>query len=127
MRHNDAGWQLLSLERALTPGRHADADWAGGTRQACSRTASRVARRATRSSHIRLARECLSHPREKRGEITESSLVDYVKKGSKHHLICGKKGTSSKLTATAAYVNDVARTLALVDGTSSSHCEVKVR
>ncbi|MCC2280981.1 transposase [Streptomyces sp. ET3-23] len=35
---------------------------------------------------------------------------------SKHHLICDGKGTPFKVITTAANVNDVTRTLALVDG-----------
>ncbi|MYT79308.1 transposase [Streptomyces sp. SID8364] len=38
------------------------------------------------------------------------------KTGSKHHLICDGRGTPLKVMTTAANVNDVTRTLALVDG-----------
>ena len=36
--------------------------------------------------------------------------------GSKHHLICDGRGTPLKVITTAANVNDVTQTLALVDG-----------
>lgn len=39
--------------------------------------------------------------------------------GSKHHLICDGRGTPLKVITTAANVNDVTRTLALVDGIPS--------
>ena len=37
-------------------------------------------------------------------------------RGSKHHLICDGRGTPLKVIITAANVNDVTQTLALVDG-----------
>lgn len=58
----------------------------------------------------------LPHPREKGGAGTGPSPVDRGKKGSKHHLICDGKGTPLKVITTAANVNDVTQTLALVDG-----------
>jgi transposase len=50
------------------------------------------------------------------GEATGPSPVDRGKTGSKHHLICDGKGTPFKVVTTAANVNDVTQTLALVDG-----------
>ncbi|MGP4092628.1 transposase, partial [Streptomyces sp. KR55] len=50
------------------------------------------------------------------GEATGPSPVDRGKTGSKHHLICDGRGTPLKVITTAADVNDVTRTLALVDG-----------
>ncbi|MFF7076566.1 transposase [Streptomyces lavendulae] len=44
------------------------------------------------------------------------SPVDRRKTGSKHHLICDGRGTPLKVVTTAANVNDVTQTLALVDG-----------
>ncbi|ATZ28565.1 Transposase DDE domain protein [Streptomyces lavendulae subsp. lavendulae] len=44
------------------------------------------------------------------------SPVDRRKTGSKHHLICDGRGTPLKVITTAANVNDVTQTLALVDG-----------
>lgn len=58
----------------------------------------------------------LSRPREKGGADTGPSPVDRRKTGSKHHLICDGRGTPFKVITTAANVNDVTQTLALVDG-----------
>ncbi len=58
----------------------------------------------------------LSHPREKGGPDTGPSPVDRRKTGSKHHLICDGRGTPLKVITTAANVNDVTQTLALVKG-----------
>ncbi|MFD2118459.1 IS5 family transposase [Streptomyces cirratus] len=58
----------------------------------------------------------LPHPREKGGADTGPSPVDRRKTGSKHHLICDGRGTPLKVITTAANVNDVTQTLALVDG-----------
>ncbi len=58
----------------------------------------------------------LPHPGEKGGADTGPSPVDRRKTGSKHHLICDGRGTPLKVITTAANVNDVTQTLALVDG-----------
>ncbi|MET9811180.1 transposase [Streptomyces halstedii] len=58
----------------------------------------------------------LPHPREKGGPDTGPSPVDRRKTGRKHHLICDGRGTPLKVITTAANVNDVTQTLALVDG-----------
>lgn len=50
------------------------------------------------------------------GADTGPSPVDRHKTGSKHHLICDGRGTPLKVITTAANVNDVTQTLALVDG-----------
>ncbi|MGX1027495.1 transposase [Streptomyces ambofaciens] len=52
----------------------------------------------------------------KGGADTGPSPVDRRKTGSKHHLICDGRGTPLKVITTAANVNDVTQTLALVDG-----------
>ncbi|WP_328450838.1 IS5 family transposase [Streptomyces sp. NBC_00386] len=52
----------------------------------------------------------------KGGADTGPSPVDRRKTGSKHHLICDGRGTPLKAITTAADVNDVTQTLALVDG-----------
>ncbi|MFG2395321.1 transposase [Streptomyces lavendulae] len=44
------------------------------------------------------------------------SPVDRRKTGSRHHLICDGRGTPLNVITTAANVNDVTQTLALVDG-----------
>ncbi|NEA58261.1 transposase [Streptomyces sp. SID13666] len=58
----------------------------------------------------------LPRPRQKRGDATGPSPVDRRKTGSKHHLICDGKGTPLHVITTAANVNDITQTLALVDG-----------
>ncbi|MGW3478783.1 transposase [Streptomyces althioticus] len=55
-------------------------------------------------------------PRQKGGADTGPSPVDRRRRGSKHHLICDGRGTPLKVITTAANVNDVTQTLALVDG-----------
>jgi hypothetical protein len=65
------------------------------------------------------SRACVdaSHIRAKKGgEATGPSPVDCGKTGSRHHLICDGNGTPFKVITTAANVNDVTQTLALVDG-----------
>ncbi|MFG3023557.1 IS5 family transposase [Streptomyces sp. NPDC048254] len=52
----------------------------------------------------------------KGGVATGPSPVDRRKAGSKHHLICDGKGTPLHVITTAANVNDITQTLALVDG-----------
>ncbi|WP_306190745.1 IS5 family transposase [Streptomyces sp. MK5] len=52
----------------------------------------------------------------KRGDATGPSLADRGKTGSKRHLICDGNGIPFKVITTAANVNDVSQTLALVDG-----------
>ncbi|WP_405908718.1 transposase [Streptomyces sp. NBC_00828] len=54
--------------------------------------------------------------RKEGGADTGPSPVDRRKTGSKHHLICDGRGTPLKVITTAANVNDVTQTLALVDG-----------
>ncbi|MFG3199897.1 IS5 family transposase [Streptomyces sp. NPDC048208] len=65
------------------------------------------------------SRACVdgSHIRAKKGGAdTGPSPVDRRKRGSKHHLICDGRGTPLKVITTAANVNDVTQTVALVDG-----------
>ncbi|WP_411771910.1 hypothetical protein [Streptomyces gramineus] len=47
---------------------------------------------------------------------TGPSPVDRRKTGSKHHLLCARRSTPLKALTTAAKVNDVTQTHALVDG-----------
>jgi transposase len=78
------------------------------------------ARRAERGRRTRLvprARGRLPHPREKGDADTGPSPVDRRETGSEHHLICDGRGTPFKVVTTAANVNDVTQTVALVDGT----------
>ncbi|MFK0211137.1 transposase [Streptomyces sp. NPDC090298] len=65
------------------------------------------------------SRACVdgSHVRAKQGGAdTGPSPVDRQKTGSKHHLICDGRGTPLTVITTAANVNDVTQTLALIDG-----------
>ncbi|WP_415923506.1 transposase [Streptomyces sp. WI03-4A] len=55
------------------------------------------------------------HVRAKRGSGTGPSPVDRRKTGSRHPLIRDGRGTPLKVITTAANVNDVTQTLALVD------------
>ncbi|MEU2624955.1 transposase [Streptomyces sp. NPDC007157] len=58
-----------------------------------------------------------SHVRAKKGGVaTGPSPVDRRKSGSKHHLICDGKGTPLHVITTAANVNGITQTVALVDG-----------
>ena len=84
-------------------------------REAAPPPAGRVAR-GRRPGLDACLRGRLPHSRDKRGEATGPSPVDRGKTGSKHHLICDGKGTPFKVITTAANVNDVTQTLALVDG-----------
>lgn len=82
-------------------------------------TAPRPARQAARGRRAGLVqslRRRFARPRQKRGADTGPSPVDRRKTGSKHHLICDGRGTPLKVITTAANVNDVTQTLALVDG-----------
>lgn len=118
--YDDIAWQLLPLELGVRlrtdllaqPGAVA----AGrGLRPA----APHPARRAEHGRRARLVtglRGRLAHPCEKGGADTGPSPVDRRKTGSKHHLICDGRGTPLKVITTAANVNDVTQTLALVDG-----------
>ncbi|MFF7987857.1 transposase [Streptomyces sp. NPDC007901] len=54
--------------------------------------------------------------RKKGGEATGPSPVDRRKTGSKHHLLSDGGGIPFHVITTAANVNDVTQTLALVDG-----------
>ncbi|MGW7405974.1 IS5 family transposase [Streptomyces sp. NPDC054833] len=118
--HQDLAWQLLSLEPDF------------GSRQTCSRRLDRWQQRGVfdqlhrillaklnASGELDWSRACVdgSHIRAKRGgAATGPSPVDRRKTGSKHHLICDGKGTLLRAITTAANVNDITQTLALVDG-----------
>ncbi|MEU9774266.1 transposase [Streptomyces sp. NPDC047968] len=52
----------------------------------------------------------------KGGADTSPSPVDRRETGNKHHLICDGRGTPLKVITTAANVNAVTQTPALVDG-----------
>ncbi|MFE2157095.1 transposase [Streptomyces lydicus] len=74
----------------------------------------RIARLTARVERVPLS--LLGIRAEKGGADTGPSPVDRLETGSKHHLICNRRGTPLKAITTAANVNDIAQTLALVDG-----------
>ncbi|WP_405958964.1 IS5 family transposase [Streptomyces sp. NBC_00868] len=117
--HNDIAWQLLPPELGF------------GSGQTCWRRLERwqqagvfdqlhriLLAELNASGRLDWSRACVdgSHPGEKGGTDTSPSPVDRPKTGSKHHLICDGRGTPLKVVTTAANVNDVTQTLALVDG-----------
>ncbi|MFC5033140.1 transposase [Streptomyces sp. So13.3] len=72
--------------------------------------------RGRRTQLVTGTRGRLPHPRERGFADTGPSPVDRRKTGSKHHLICDGRGTPLKVITTAANVNDVTQSPALVDG-----------
>ncbi|WP_373430905.1 IS5 family transposase [Streptomyces canus] len=117
--HQDIAWQLLPPELGF------------GSGQTCWRRLDRwqqagVFRQLHRillaklhaAGELDWSRACVDGPcpREKGGAATGPSPVDRRKTGSKHHLICDGKGTPLHVITTAANVNDITQTLALVDG-----------
>ncbi|WP_417801390.1 MULTISPECIES: IS5 family transposase [Streptomyces] len=117
--HNDIAWQLLPLELGF------------GSGQTCWRRLERwqkagvfeqlhriLLAELNAAGELDWTRACVDgpHPRERGGSDTGPSPVDRRKTGSKHHLICDGRGTPLKVITTAANVNDVTQTLALVDG-----------
>ncbi|MDX3229633.1 IS5 family transposase [Streptomyces sp. ME19-01-6] len=118
--HNDIAWQLLPLELGF------------GSGQTCWRRLDRwqqagvfdqlhliLLAELNAAGELDWSRACVdgSHVRAKKGGAdTGPSPVDRRKTGSKHHLICDGKGTPLKVITTAANVNDITQTLALVDG-----------
>ncbi|MBT2509215.1 IS5 family transposase [Streptomyces sp. ISL-98] len=118
--YNDIAWQLLPPELGF------------GSGQTCWRRLDRWQKAGVFDQLHRIllaelhaageldwSRACVdgSHIRAKNGGAkTGPSPVDRRKAGSKHHLICDGRGTPLKVITTAANVNDVTQTLALVDG-----------
>ncbi|MFE7011520.1 IS5 family transposase [Streptomyces sp. NPDC057651] len=119
--HQDIAWQLLSLELGF------------GSGQTCWRRLGRrqqagffeqlhriLLAKLNAVGELDWSRACMdgSHVRAKRGGSRETgpSPVYRRKTGTKHHLICDGKGTPLKTITTAANVNDITQTLALVDG-----------
>nr|WP_234323557.1 IS5 family transposase [Streptomyces sp. NRRL F-2580] len=118
--HNDIAWQLLPPELGF------------GSGQTCWRRLERwqqagvfdqlhriLLAELNAAGQLDWSRACVdgSHIRAKKGGVdTGPSPVDRRKTGSKHHLICDGRGTPLKVITTAANVNDVTQTLALVDG-----------
>ncbi|MER5194097.1 IS5 family transposase [Streptomyces sp. NPDC002755] len=117
--HQDIAWQLLPLELGF------------GSGQTCWRRLDRwqqtgvfdqlhriLLAKLNAAGELDWSRVCVDgpRPREKGGAATGPSPVDRRKTGSKHHPICDGKGTPLKVLTTAANVNDITQTLALVDG-----------
>ncbi|MFJ8827653.1 IS5 family transposase [Streptomyces sp. NPDC102467] len=121
--HQDIAWQLLPPERGF------------GSGQTCWRRLERwqqagvfdqlhrvLLAKLHAAGELDWSRTCVdgSHVRAKKGgTATGPSPVDRRKTGSKHHLICDGKGTPLHVITTAANVNDITQTLALVDGIPS--------
>ncbi|MEU0821361.1 IS5 family transposase [Streptomyces mirabilis] len=117
--HNDIAWQLLPLELGF------------GSGQTCWRRLEQwqqvdvfdqlhriLLAELNAAGQLDWSRACVdgSHIHANRGgSDTGPSPVDCRKTGSKHHLICDGRGTPLKVITTAANVNDVTQTLALVD------------
>lgn len=116
--YNDIAWQLLPLETGFgtdllaPPGAVAES----GSLRPAPPALARGAERSRRTRLVTCVRGRFPRPREKGGADTGPSPVDRRKTGSKHHLICDGRGTPLKVITTAANVNDVTKTLALVDG-----------
>ncbi|MET8717482.1 IS5 family transposase [Streptomyces sp. NPDC004735] len=119
--HNDIAWQLLPLELGF------------GSDQSCWRRLARwqsagvfdqlhrvLLAKLNAAGELDWSRACVDgpHPGKNGGADTGPSPVDRRETGSKHHLICDGRGTPFKVITTAANVNDVTQTLALVDGIS---------
>ncbi|WP_443034191.1 IS5 family transposase [Streptomyces sp. BE282] len=118
--YNDIAWQLLSLELRLGSGqtcwRRLDRWQKAGVFDRLHRV---LLAELNAAGELDWSRACVdgSHVRAKKGgPDTGPSPVDRRKTGSKHHLICDGRGTPLKVITTAATVNDVTQTLALVDG-----------
>ncbi len=114
--YNDIAWQLLPLELGFGSGQTC---WRRLDRWQKAGVFDRLHRfllaELNAAGELDWSRACVdgSHIRAKKGDPTP---VDRRKTGSKHHLICDGRGTPLKVIATAANVNDVTQTLALVDG-----------
>ncbi|MGC5535547.1 IS5 family transposase [Streptomyces sp. SR-10] len=119
---NDIAWQFLPLELGFGSGqtcwRRLDRWQQAG---AFDRLHQILLAKLHAAGELDWSRACVDgpHPREKGGPATGPSPVDRRKTGSKHHLICDGNGTPLHVITTAANVNDITQTLALVDGIPS--------
>ncbi|WP_239501918.1 IS5 family transposase [Streptomyces qinglanensis] len=117
--YNDIAWQLLPLELGFGSGqtcwRRLDRWQKAGVFDQLHRV---LLAELNAAGELDWSRACVDGPRpgEKGGGDTGPSPVDRRKAGSKHHVICDGRGTPLKVITTAANVNDVTQTLALVDG-----------
>ncbi|MEV0750761.1 IS5 family transposase [Streptomyces sp. NPDC050273] len=117
--HQDIAWQLLPPELGFGSGqtcwRRLDRWQQAGVFEQLHRI---LLAKLNAAGELDWSRACVDgpYPREKGGAATGPSPVDRRKKGSKHHLICNGRGTPLHVITTAANVNDITQTLALVDG-----------
>ncbi|WP_409350831.1 IS5 family transposase [Streptomyces tauricus] len=117
--HSDIAWQLLPLELGFGSGqtcwRRLERWQKAGVFEELHRV---LLAELNAAGELDWSRACVdgSHIRAKGGTDTGPSPVDRRKTGSKHHLICDGRGTPLKVIITAANVNAVTQTLALVDG-----------
>ncbi|WP_420707163.1 IS5 family transposase [Streptomyces sp. NRRL S-1448] len=118
--HQDIAWQLLPPELGFGSGQTC---WRRLDRWQQARVFERLhpilLAKLNAAGELDSSRACVdgSHVRAKKGgAATGPSPVDRRKTGSKHHLICDGEGTPLKVFTTAANVNDITQTLALVDG-----------
>ncbi|MFE5829304.1 IS5 family transposase [Streptomyces sp. NPDC056488] len=118
--HNDIAWQLLPAGLGFSSGQTC---WRRLDRWQKAGVFDRLHRillvGLNAAGRLGWSRACVdgSRVRAKKGEPTTGpSPVDRRKTGGKHHLICDGRGTPFKVITTAANVNDIAQTLALVDG-----------
>ncbi|MEU1798483.1 IS5 family transposase [Streptomyces californicus] len=117
--HNDIAWQLLPLELGFGSGqtcwRRLDRWQKAGVFDQLHRV---LLAELNAAGELDWSRACVDGPRpgERGGADTGPLPVDRCKTGSKHHLICDGRGSPLEVITTAANVNDVTKTLALVDG-----------
>ncbi|WP_455362148.1 IS5 family transposase [Streptomyces sp. SYSU K21746] len=116
--YNDIAWQLLAPELGFGSGqtcwRRLDRWQQAGVFDQLHRV---LLAELNAAGRLDWSRACVDgpHPRENGGADTGPSPVDRRKTGSKHHLICDGRGAPLKVITTAANVDDVTQTLALVD------------
>ncbi|MFI6360952.1 IS5 family transposase [Streptomyces sp. NPDC050743] len=118
--HNDMAWQLLPPELGFGSGqtcwRRLDRWQKAGVFEQLHRI---LLAELNAAGELYWTRACVdgSHIRAKeKGADTGPSPVDRRKTSSKHRLIRDGRGTPLKVITTAAHVNDVTQTIALVDG-----------
>ncbi|GHF36134.1 transposase [Streptomyces griseosporeus] len=106
MLYNDISWQLLPLELGFGSGqtywRRLGRWHEAGVFEKLHRILLAELHAAGAQDWTPDLRACLPHPRKKRGRGHRSSPVDRGKTGSKHHLICDRKGTPLEVITTAA-------------------------
>ncbi|MFJ2911561.1 IS5 family transposase [Streptomyces sp. NPDC087228] len=118
--YNDMAWQLLPPELGFGSGqtcwRRLDRWQKAGVFDRLHRVLLAELNAAGELDWSRACVDCSRIRAKKGGTDTGPSPVDRRETGSKHHLICDGRGTPLQVITTAANVNDVNQTLALVDG-----------